>query len=84
MRTNIANQLLLLAKLYSDHMGLTLKTVSLRAAGRGGFLDSLGDGANFTIDRAERVLAWMAVNWPADLEWPDHVERPAEPKDEVA
>ena len=68
--------LVTLAEAFAAHRGLKLSTVSTYVAGDGKFFGSLKGPAGCTLARAERVLAWFAANWPADLEWPRHIPRP--------
>lgn len=74
-----------LAALYVKHTGLKLSTVSTYAAGDGKFFGSLQEGtAGCTFRRADKVLNWFANTWPADLEWPRDIPRPAKPKSDEA
>jgi hypothetical protein len=69
--------LVTLAETYAAHRGLTLSTVSTYAATDGKFFPELKRGASCTLRRAARVLDWFSENWPADLEWPRDIARPA-------
>lgn len=69
--------LVALGEAYAAHRGLTLSTVSTYAATDGKFFPELKKGAGCTLRRAARVLAWFDANWPADLEWPRDIPRPA-------
>lgn len=75
--------LVTLAETYAVHRGLALSTVSTYAATDGKFFPELKKGAGCTLRRAHRVLSWFDANWPADLEWPRDIPRPA-PKRRVA
>lgn len=33
--------------------------------------------ADLRLQSYEQAMAWFAANWPADLAWPDGIERPA-------
>lgn len=70
--------LVTLAETYAAHRGLALSTVSTYAATDGKFFPELKKGAGCTLRRAARVLAWFSDNWPADLEWPRDIPRPAQ------
>jgi len=78
------SSLLTLARLYATHRGLKLSTVATYAAKDGKFFKSLDDGAGCTIGKAERVVEYFDLNWPADLEWPREVPRPRSPKKKEA
>lgn len=69
--------LVTLAEVYAAHSKLTLSTVSTYVAGDGKFFGSLKGRAGCTLARAERILNWFNDNWPADLEWPPSIPRPA-------
>ena len=69
--------LVTLAETYAAHRGLALSTVSTYAATDGKFFPELKKGAGCTLRRAARVLDWFSDNWPADLEWPHDIPRPA-------
>ncbi len=74
-----------LARRYSAHFNHSLKTVSLRAARRGGFFDELAKGANITVRRGDAIIAWFSDNWPdQELEWPRSIPRPKPSKKEAA
>lgn len=65
-----------LADTYAGHLNHSRKTVSLRAAKRGGFIDQLELGANITVKRGNMIIQWFADRWPEDLEWPADIPRP--------
>ena len=48
------------------------------AAGNPYFFSRLQDGGGCTIRSFNRVLQWFSDNWPASLEWPDDIPRPAQ------
>jgi hypothetical protein len=77
-----SNTLVMLAEVYAGHSGLTLSTVSTYARNDGKFFGKLKSGdAGCTLKTAEHVISWFHANWPADLEWPDSVPRPAASED---
>lgn len=47
------------------------------AAGNPIFYARLRSGGSCTIRLYHRVLQWFSDNWPAHLEWPPDVPRPA-------
>lgn len=77
------SHLIRLAEIFAQHQGLKLSTVSTYAATDGKWLDGLKSGASCTLRKADVVTRWFSDRWPADLEWPKDIERPA-PKKKVA
>ncbi len=71
------------AKAYSQHVGLSLSTLSLYATDDGKFLGRLADGKSCTLKRANEIMRWFSDNWPGDLNWPEGIRRPA-PRKRVA
>ena len=53
--------------------------LGLRAAGSAKFFRDLrsGERSGCTLQTYERVLRWFSDHWPADLEWPSDIPRPA-------
>lgn len=73
-----------LAERYAAHRGIKLATVSTYAAQDGKYFKNLKAGAGCTLRKASALVAWFSDNWPADLEWPRDIPRPAKPKREAA
>lgn len=73
-----------LAEAFAQHTDLKLSTISTYAANDGKWLDGLKGDASCTLRKAAIVVGWFSDNWPADLEWPAHISRPAKPKGEAA
>lgn len=65
-----------LSRAYAAHMGLKLSTVSNYAANDGKLLISLEKRGSCTLATAEKILCWLSLNWPEDLEWPADIPRP--------
>jgi len=75
---NSARQrLLCLANTLAAHQGVTHWAISMRLAGKGDFFRRLENGTNPRTDTFEKMLQRFSDNWPADLEWPSEVSRPA-------
>lgn len=75
------HSLITLAETLASHRGLTLSTLSTYAANDGKFFSRLkNDGAGCTLKTAQKLLVWFNGNWPADLEWPKAIPRPAKTK----
>ena len=63
---------------YASHVGLRETTVAKRCAGQAHAIDRLRSGHHsITVRRAERIVQWLSDHWPADLPWPDGIDRPA-------
>lgn len=69
--------LLILARSYADFLGKPLSTVSSRVFDDGKKLDAIAAGADLYSGRLNRAIQWFSDNWPADLDWPEGVMRPA-------
>lgn len=70
--------LITLAETMAAHHGVTHFAISMRALGKGDFFKKLMAGGDCRTATAARVLAWFSDNWPADLEWPRDIPRPAQ------
>lgn len=74
--------ILFLARSLAAHRNWALSTVSLYSAKSGKlyreYEEKLRNGqpAQILNTRRDRILQWFSDNWPCDLEWPDHVDRP--------
>ncbi len=69
-------QLLAVARAYSEIEQLALSTVSTRVFDDGKKLAALESGAGIQVRRLEDALIWFSKNWPSDGPWPDGVPRP--------
>ena len=65
-----------MAERYARHHGLALSTVGRLAGGHGHFFERVADG-RVTIRRVGRAVQWFSDCWPAELEWPEELQRPA-------
>jgi hypothetical protein len=77
-------EIITLAEAYRAHRGVTLSTVSTWVANDGKRLAHLKDGGGCTVKTYLRCVQWFADNWPADLEWPREIARPAKTKKDAA
>jgi len=59
------------------HNGLSAHSVGRYASGSGDFYARLLAGHDITTRRAHRVVQWLSDHWPADLDWPADIPRPA-------
>ena len=64
-----------LANLYSNRRWVRLTTLGRMINGSSTFFERLERG-RVTILSAERALHWFSANWPADLDWPEGIDRP--------
>lgn len=65
-----------LARAYAGHFALSVSRVSFLVRGDGGFFQRLTKGAGCTVKTSALVVQWFSDSWPADLEWPAHIQRP--------
>lgn len=68
--------LLLIGRRYASARGIEMSTLATYAAADGRFFQRLAEG-RVTVRRMESVRRWLSDNWPAHLEWPPGVPRPA-------
>lgn len=73
----ITTDLIILAGTFAPHVGRSEQTVSKWVVGHGRLFQRLRDGHGCNVATAERVIRWFDANWPADLGWPETVERPS-------
>lgn len=73
-----------LAELYATHVGRGLHTLASRIGVHNKVFFRLREGHGCHIDTYRLISDWFATNWPADLEWPRHIPRPAKSKKEAA
>jgi len=77
--------LIALSEALAAHLGVTHFAISMRALGKGDFFKNMIEkGADCRTQTAARLFGWFSDNWPADLEWPRHIPRPAKSKREAA
>lgn len=69
--------LLFLAVQYGDYQEVGLYAVAGRVGVHSRFFIQLKQGRGCRNEAFDRVHAWFDENWPADLEWPRHIPRPA-------
>ena len=75
-----ADDLLCLARAYSDHTGIALTTAGVRACRNDKLFVRLAAGKTCTVRTLDRAVSWFAANWPDDLAWPPDVPRPEPPR----
>ena len=76
--SGLKNHILTLAARLAEHQGVTHWAISMRLAGKGDFLHRLAKPrGDCTTSTYERAMQFFARTWPADLQWPTDVPRPA-------
>lgn len=84
METTLTTHLVTLADAYMAKTGMSSATLSERAGGDWQFFDKARDGRlNWRIRTYDRALGWFSSNWPAGLDWPEGVPRPATSSEET-
>lgn len=76
MESTLRHNIETCAVAYAEGRGLEMVTVARLATGDWRFFDRLGTGASFTIRKYDAIMGWFDANWPADLAWPESVDRP--------
>ena len=61
-------------------LGLKLSTIATYAVNDGKLFKRLAEGGSCTLATAEKLLTYYDAVWPADLEWPKTIARPAKTK----
>lgn len=62
---------------YIAFLGLSDATASTRILNDGKRLTLIRNGAQITVRRANKALAWLSENWPDGAVWPENVNRPS-------
>ncbi|WP_205910138.1 hypothetical protein [Rhizobium rhizophilum] len=76
MEKALASHLLQLVGAYSAACQLNESTVGRFCAADGRFFSRIREGKTFTVKKYDEVVVWFAVNWPAELCWPQGIDRP--------
>ena len=66
-------QLLILARAYSDTTGLALTGVGQRACGNNKVFIRLAEGHGANVLTMARAAEWFSANWPVGRAWPKGV-----------
>lgn len=81
MSNDIHSQLICLCDAYASHRSLSRWRVSFLARGDGMFFKRLAEGSSCTLKTATLIFQWFSDHWPADLEWPRDIPRPAKKRE---
>ncbi len=73
-------QILILAQSYAAGRGITMSTLGSPAY-TGVIFARLEGGSSITLRTARRLVQWFSDHWPADLDWPRDIVRPAAQKE---
>ena len=66
-----------IADIYSSHFKIKQSTLSLYVFNDGKVLSRLKAGCSLTTKRQQKAIQWFADNWPAGVNWPQHlVQKP--------
>ena len=57
--------------------GQSVTYAAKRATGSADTVARIDSGTSLTLRRATRIVQWLSDHWPADLPWPDGIDRPA-------
>jgi hypothetical protein len=74
--SNDIQNILTLADTLGAHLGVTHWAISMRVSTKGDFIKKLRDGGDARTKTVSRVFELFSQQWPADLDWPNHVPRP--------
>ena len=82
----LTSQLLIVADLYCAAVRRSRSRISALVFGDGLRLEGVATGKDLNTRSWEKAMRWFSENWPADLAWPEGVERPGQGAgaDEVA
>jgi hypothetical protein len=72
LRANLAT----LTALFSKHAGASAAKIGQSALNDNTFLPRVANGAGFSVRTYDRVVEWLSANWPAEVGWPENIDRP--------
>lgn len=73
----LTDQLMTVADGYCAKVQRSRSRISTIIFGDGMRLDGVAQGKDIQTRSFERAMAWFSANWPADLDWPEGIERPS-------
>ena len=82
MRT-LQDALIDVVERYSAATGTPLPSLGKTILNDTAFFPSLKDGRSCRLNTFEKIVGWLADNWPADLDWPSDIPRPSPVQEET-
>lgn len=76
MEKELVANLKAISEPFATATGLSLSTIWMRAAKDARFMARVDNGSSFTIKTYDSILTWFSANWPANLAWPETIQRP--------
>ncbi len=72
----ILQELTTLAKILGRYKTWTLSTIATYSVNDGKLFARINAGRGCNVITAEKCKKWFSDNWPDDLDWPPHIDRP--------
>lgn len=73
----LREQIVLVTRRYCAVTGMSQARLSTIILGGGHRLATIANGrGDLNTGTFEKAMAWLSLNWPADADWPDGVDRP--------
>ena len=72
----LREQLLTVANIYCEQMGISRARLSTLVLSGGQRLDRIERGSDIATATFERTMLWFSKNWPETAVWPEEVPRP--------
>lgn len=70
------DQIVVVADLYANAVGIGRKRLSTIVFNRGAKLDGIANGGDLATATFEKAMQWFSDHWPEKLEWPEKIPRP--------
>lgn len=77
MEEILRQHLIDVASKFEAATGISVASIGKRSMNDNTLFARLAAGQGFTVKTYDRVIQWFSDNWPADLDWPSEVQRPA-------
>lgn len=77
METELKQHLLSLSAAYAAATGMKPTAIWIAVLNDRAFPSRLKSDKTITLRTYDRAVQWFSDNWPADLDWPSEVQRPA-------
>lgn len=79
----LINGLITLCDYYCQNRGLSSATVFFSIFNDGKSFKRLKNGGDLTVRNYEKAIRWFSDHWPEGEAWPDFIERPNLPREEL-